>query len=55
MNDLGVYLDKGIELSTNESGNVENQIEESLSFYPIKGVMQVLSEKIKEYYDENPI
>ena len=50
--DLETYLDKGIELSTDESGNIENRIEDALSFYPIKGVLQSLSEKIKEYYNE---
>ena len=51
--DLDTYLDKGIELSTIESGNKDNPIEDSLSFYPIKGVLQALSEKIREYYNEN--
>ena len=51
-NDLDTYLEKGIELSTNESGNVDNKIEDALSFYPIKGVIQTLSEKIKEYYEQ---
>ena len=50
--DLGTYLEKGIELSTDESGNIENRIEDALSFYPIKGVLQSLSEKIKEHYNE---
>lgn len=52
--DLDTYLDKGIELSIKESGNKENQIEETLSFYPIKGILQALSSKIQEYYNENP-
>lgn len=51
--DLDTYLDKGIELSVKESGNRENQIEEALSFYPIKGVIQAVSSKIQEYYNEN--
>ena len=51
--DLETYLDKGIELSTVESGSAENKIEDALSFYPIKGVLQVLSEKINEYYNQN--
>ena len=51
--DLETYLDKGIELSIDESGNVENRIEDALSFYPIKGVLQSLSEKIKEHYNES--
>lgn len=51
--DLETYLDKGIELSTVESGSTDNKIEDALSFYPIKGVLQVLSEKINEYYNQN--
>ena len=51
--DLDTYLEKGIELSINESGNKDNQIEDALSFYPIKGVLQALSAKIQEYYNEN--
>lgn len=51
--DLETYLDKGIELSTAESGNADNKIEDALSFYPIKGVLQALSEKINEYYNQN--
>ena len=50
-NDLATYLEKGIALSTKESGNVENRIEDALSFYPIKGVIQSLSEKIFEHYN----
>lgn len=52
--DLDTYLDKGIELSIKESGNKDNQIEDALSFYPIKGVLQALSSKIQEHYNENP-
>ena len=52
-NDLDTYLDKGIELSIIESGNKDNQIEDALSFYPIKGVLQALSTKLQEYYNEN--
>lgn len=52
--DLDTYLDKGIELSIKESGNKDNQIEDALSFYPIKGILQALSTKIQEYYNENP-
>lgn len=52
--DLETYLDRGIELSINESGNRDNPIEDALSFYPIKGVLQALSSKIQEYYNENP-
>lgn len=51
--DLETYLDKGIELSTLESGSADNRIEDTLSFYPIKGVLQALSEKINEYYNKN--
>lgn len=53
-NDLDTYLEKGIELSIKESGNKENKIEDALTFYPIKGVLQSLSNKIQEYYQENP-
>ena len=51
--DLETYLDKGIELSTTESGSIDNKIEDALSFYPIKGVLQALSEKLNEYYSQN--
>lgn len=50
LKDLSTYLDKGIELSMNESGNDENKIEDTLSFHPIKGAMQALSGKIEEYF-----
>ena len=52
--DLETYLDRGIELSIEESGNIENRIEDAITFYPIKGVLQSLSSKIQEYYLENP-
>lgn len=52
--DLETYLDKGIELSIKESGNKDNQIEDAITFYPIKGVLQSLSSKIQEYYLKNP-
>ena len=52
--DLETYLDKGIELSIKESGNKDNQIEDAITFYPIKGVLQSLSNKIQEYYLNNP-
>ena len=52
--DLETYLDKGIELSIKETGNKDNQIEDAITFYPIKGVLQSLSSKIQEYYLENP-
>lgn len=52
--DLETYLDKGIELSIKESGNEDNKIEDAITFYPIKGVLQSLSSKIQEYYIENP-
>ena len=52
--DLETYLDKGIELSIKESGNKDNLIEDAITFYPIKGVLQSLSSKIQEYYLENP-
>ena len=48
--DLETYLDKGIELSIKETGNKDNQIEDAITFYPIKGVLQSLSSKIQEYY-----
>lgn len=51
--DLDTYLERGIELSIIESGNKDNQIEDSLSFYPIKGFLQTLSTKLQEYYKEN--
>ena len=51
--DLETYLDKGIELSIKESGNKDNLIEDAITFYPIKGVLQSLSTKIQEYYLEN--
>ena len=50
LKDLKTYLDKGIDLSINESGNKENKIEETLSFHPIKGAIQALSEKIEEHF-----
>lgn len=52
--DLDTYLEKGIELSIKESGNKDNQIEDALSFYPIKGILQALSTKIQGHYNENP-
>lgn len=51
--DLETYLDKGIELSIKESGNKDNLIEDAITFYPIKGVLQSISSKIQEYYLEN--
>lgn len=51
-NDLDTFLEKGIDLSITESGNIENKIEEALSFYPIKGVIQSLSDKINEFFQE---
>ena len=51
--DLETYLEKGIELSIKESGNKDNPIEDAITFYPIKGVLQSLSSKIQEYYLEN--
>lgn len=49
--DLGTYLDKGIALSESESGNSKNTVEEALLFYPIKGAIQSLSTKLKDYYE----
>lgn len=51
--DLDTYLEHGIEFSTLESGSADNKIEDALSFYPIKGVLQSLSEKINIYYHQN--
>ena len=51
--DLGTYLEHGIDFSTIESGSADNKIEDALSFYPIKGVLQALSEKLNEYYKQN--
>ncbi|MBR6196166.1 MAG: hypothetical protein IKQ72_01035 [Bacteroidaceae bacterium] len=53
LKDLDTYLDKGLELSCIEAGNKDNQIEDAIAFYPIKGVLQSLSCKIQEYYLEN--
>lgn len=50
LKDLGTYLDRGIDISMNESGNRENKIEDALSFHPIKGAIQALSGKIEEYF-----
>lgn len=44
--DLDTYLEKGFNLSEKESGDAGNVVEESLSFYPIKGVLQALSTKL---------
>lgn len=44
--DLFTYLEKGIIMSNAESGDPDNIIEETLSFYPIKGVMQTISTEI---------
>ena len=52
--DLATYLEKGIDLSIRESGNPNNQIEDALSFYPIKGVLQALSTIIQDHYINNP-
>jgi hypothetical protein len=48
--DLSTYLDKGIELSKLESGSQTNKIEDALSFYPIKGVLQALSTRIEQHF-----
>ena len=50
--DLDTYLEKGIAVSVKESGDDANQIEDALLFYPIKGAIQELSERLKEYYDK---
>ncbi len=53
LKDLATYLDKGIEISMKESGNKENKIEDTISFYPIKGAIQALSAKVEEYFRNN--
>lgn len=45
--DLDTYLDKGIQLSIEEAGSANNVVNETLVFYPMKGLMQALSEKIR--------
>lgn len=47
--DLLTYLEKGINLSKEESGDVDNVVEDALSFYPIQGIVQCLSTKIYKY------
>lgn len=54
MIDLYTYLDKGIALAIEESGDKSNPIEEAITFYPIKGVLQAISDKIKKFYLSNP-
>ena len=49
-NDLRTYLERGIDISIQESGNRDNRIEDAITFYPIKGVLQALSNKLYEYY-----
>ena len=51
--DLDTYLDKGISLSITESGDEKNQIEDALSFYPIKGALQALSTQLNSYFTNN--
>lgn len=51
--DLRTYLDKGLKMSIEESGNKDNRVEDALSFYPLKGAIQALSAKIQEYYKSN--
>lgn len=46
--DLDIYLDRGIALAERETGDPKNKIDDTLPFYPIKGVMQALSEEINE-------
>lgn len=48
--DLNTYLDKGLSMSINETGNINSPIEDALSFYPIKGVLNALSIKIYQHY-----
>ena len=47
-NDLKTYLNKGITMSQDESGDSNSEIEDSLSFYPIKGAMNAISTRIGE-------
>ena len=51
--DLKTYLEKGIKLSVEESGDEKNVIEDALSFYPIKGFIQALSSRLQEHYNQN--
>lgn len=53
--DLDTYLDKGFKLSEKESGDAGNVVEEALSFYPIKGVLQALSTNLYNNYKSNGI
>jgi hypothetical protein len=50
--DLTTFLTKGIELSRGESDE-NGRIEETFFFYPLKGMMQELSEKINEKLESN--
>ena len=51
MNDLDTYLERGYQQSLAESGNNnERKVEEALSFYPIKGVIQALSTALYNKY-----
>lgn len=50
MKDLDTYLNKGIDISAHESGNIANKIEDALVFYPIKGVIQALSTRLEKFY-----
>lgn len=47
-NDLETFLERGITISEKESGERDKRIEDSLSFYPIKGVLDAISTRIKE-------
>lgn len=47
-NDLSTYLDRGIVLSQNEAGDACAEIADSLSFYPIKGVINAISTQIAQ-------
>lgn len=51
--DLNTYLQRGINISVNESGDINNTIEDALSFYPIKGVIQALSDRLKVHYSND--
>lgn len=46
--DMMTFLKKGIELKMNDV-DVDDRIEETFFFYPIKGIINALSAKINEY------
>lgn len=50
---LESYLERGINISKQETQNPDTQIVDVLSFYPIKGVIQDLSLEIQRHYTTN--